>query len=60
MNPDEGKVCPNNIVHKSASGIRGALKKTGMNDGQCRKLMRNDSIISLIVAEFNKARQCRP
>ena len=54
----KGKVCPNLITHKS--GIRGALKTTGMKDGQCKRLMRNDSIISLIVAEFNKARQCLP
>jgi hypothetical protein len=58
MGRGQGKVCPNLIVHKS--GILGALIKTGMKDGRCRKLMRNDTIISLIVAEFNKARQCLP
>jgi hypothetical protein len=58
MGRGKGKVCPNLIAHKS--GIRGALKTTGMKDGQCKRLMRNDSIISLIVAEFNKARQCLP
>jgi hypothetical protein len=58
MGRGKGKVCPNLIVHKS--GILGALKKTGMKDGQCRKLMREDPIISRIVAAFNKARQCLP
>ena len=55
---DKGKVCPNYTDHES--GIRGALTKTGMTKGNARELMREDAIISRIVAAFDKARQCLP